>query len=58
LSADQAARLTQAAECRDEILSELWKALLIDLAKHPASLFDPSGQLRRESDAEFLRRIT
>jgi hypothetical protein len=57
LSEEQFARLTQAAECHYEALSELLKARLIDLLEDPTDPFDPRGQRPRERDAEFLRRI-
>jgi hypothetical protein len=57
LSEEQFARLRQAAECRYEALCKLLQARLIDLLEDPTDPFDPRGQLQRERDGEFLRRI-
>jgi hypothetical protein len=57
LSEEQFARLTQAAECRYETLSERLKGRLIDLLEDPTDPFDPRGQRQRKREEEFLHRI-
>jgi hypothetical protein len=52
------ARLSHAAECRYESLSERLKARLIDLLENPTDPFDTRAQRHRERDNESLRRIT
>jgi hypothetical protein len=56
-SEDQFDRLKRAAEDRDETVSDLLRAVLIDVLTDPTDPFDPRGRCQRARDEEFQRRI-